>query len=313
MPRGLDTKDRKILAQLDENCRRSLKEIGRKVKLTKEGVYYRIRNLEEKGIITGYTTLISLAKLGLMQIKLLLRFRNMDRNKKREITHYFINHENTNWVGSCKGSYDYMVGFVVKDLISFNRIKEDLMSRYSDLILSSTMSIMLEGHVLGRKYLGETSPRRYIGRPEKIRVDDIDLKILKLLSKDARMRSTEIAAEIGITARQAGYRIRTMEKDLIQKYTISIDHSMVGMSFFKTFIYLNDFKDKKKILSFLAQNRHCVHDVEVLSEWDLEPEFEVPSNKEFYSIIEELEDRFSSSIRSIDTVLVEKEFKYELF
>src|SRR3972149_2971844 len=52
----LDAKNRKILYQLDINCRQSNASIGKKVGLSKEVVNYRIKKLENDGIKT-YTNL----------------------------------------------------------------------------------------------------------------------------------------------------------------------------------------------------------------------------------------------------------------
>ena len=49
----IDTKDRKILNELDFNARQSNSEIARKVGLSKEVVNYRIRNLEKAEIVTS--------------------------------------------------------------------------------------------------------------------------------------------------------------------------------------------------------------------------------------------------------------------
>ena len=60
----IDLKDRKILYQLDLNCRQSNTQIGKKVGLSKEVVNYRINRMEKEGIIIRYWTEIDLFKLG---------------------------------------------------------------------------------------------------------------------------------------------------------------------------------------------------------------------------------------------------------
>lgn len=47
----LDNVDRKILAVLDLEARATFQEIGKKTRLSKERVIYRIKRLEQKGII----------------------------------------------------------------------------------------------------------------------------------------------------------------------------------------------------------------------------------------------------------------------
>ena len=55
----LNLKDRKILAELDLNARATFHDIGKKARLSKETVIYRVRQLEKRGIIQRYTTLVN--------------------------------------------------------------------------------------------------------------------------------------------------------------------------------------------------------------------------------------------------------------
>ncbi|MBC1500829.1 Lrp/AsnC family transcriptional regulator [Listeria weihenstephanensis] len=60
----MDATDEKILAILEKNARISMKELAGLVMLTPPATKERILKLEEKGVITGYTTNISLDALG---------------------------------------------------------------------------------------------------------------------------------------------------------------------------------------------------------------------------------------------------------
>lgn len=54
----MDETDRKIVALLRENARRSFKDIGGKVGLSAPAVKRRVDRLEEGGVIRGYTAVI---------------------------------------------------------------------------------------------------------------------------------------------------------------------------------------------------------------------------------------------------------------
>ena len=60
----LDEIDHQIVALLLANGRASHAEIGRSVGLTASSVYERVRKLEERGVILGYTAIVDAAKLG---------------------------------------------------------------------------------------------------------------------------------------------------------------------------------------------------------------------------------------------------------
>ena len=60
-------------------------------------------------------------------------------------------------------------------------------------------------------------------------LDMIDIHILELLSENARLRLTEMAAKLDLTAAAVKYRIqRLIETGIIHKFTIQIDRKKVG-------------------------------------------------------------------------------------
>jgi Lrp/AsnC family transcriptional regulator, leucine-responsive regulatory protein len=61
----LDDIDRRILAQLQEDCKAPLAQVGKRVGLSAPSVMERIRKLEEAGIVRGYHALLDSRKVGL--------------------------------------------------------------------------------------------------------------------------------------------------------------------------------------------------------------------------------------------------------
>ena len=65
--------------------------------------------------------------------------------------------------------------------------------------------------------------------PMGITLDDIDLKILGLLQRDARMTNAAIATEVGLTAPSVFERIRKLEqRGVIRGYTVTLDPAALG-------------------------------------------------------------------------------------
>ncbi|MGJ7922144.1 Lrp/AsnC family transcriptional regulator [Neobacillus sp. LXY-4] len=60
----LDHTDIRILDELSENSRITMKELGEKVHLTGQATSARVAKLEDQGIIEGYTIKVNQAKMG---------------------------------------------------------------------------------------------------------------------------------------------------------------------------------------------------------------------------------------------------------
>src|SRR3989338_4309993 len=126
----LDVKDRKILEQLDLNARQSNSQIAKKVRLSKDVVNYRIKQLEKNGIIKGYYSVLDIAKLGYVTYKLMLTFQNTTSEIEKEIIDYFIKSPHVGWLVSCDGYYNLMVIAWVKSSIVFNNFFTDFLTKY---------------------------------------------------------------------------------------------------------------------------------------------------------------------------------------
>ncbi|MET7758505.1 Lrp/AsnC family transcriptional regulator [Streptomyces sp. NPDC005389] len=61
---NLDALDWAIIEQLQQEARISLSELGRRVNLSPSATTERVRNLESRGVITGYHAVVDLAKAG---------------------------------------------------------------------------------------------------------------------------------------------------------------------------------------------------------------------------------------------------------
>ncbi|MAF89372.1 MAG: Lrp/AsnC family transcriptional regulator [archaeon] len=60
----LDDKDKKILHELQENCRQSSRDLSKKLDLPASTIHQRIKKLEKAGIISGYTAIVDPEKVG---------------------------------------------------------------------------------------------------------------------------------------------------------------------------------------------------------------------------------------------------------
>ena len=113
----IDLKDRKILYELDLNCRQSNAQIGKKVGLSREVVKYRIQRMEKAGIIINQWTAVDTYRLGYQVFRAYINFQDITKDVKDKIIQYFVNCRDTWGVISFKGDFDVL--FWVKDVGNF--------------------------------------------------------------------------------------------------------------------------------------------------------------------------------------------------
>jgi DNA-binding Lrp family transcriptional regulator len=81
----LNEKDKKILRELIKDGRISYADLGRKVHMTRQSVYSRIKSLQHRGIIRGFSVNVDKKKLGLNIIAYILMDTDLKALKSKEI------------------------------------------------------------------------------------------------------------------------------------------------------------------------------------------------------------------------------------
>jgi DNA-binding Lrp family transcriptional regulator len=94
----LDLIDKKILVRLDRDSRRSNSSIAKELRISRERVDYRIKNLIKKGVIRKFPTIINPTKFGYSMFKLYFQFQNLEPKKHEELVKWLVSNSFVQWV-----------------------------------------------------------------------------------------------------------------------------------------------------------------------------------------------------------------------
>ncbi|MBW2966841.1 Lrp/AsnC family transcriptional regulator [Candidatus Woesearchaeota archaeon] len=310
----LDLNDWKILNQLDLNCRQSDAEIGKKVRLSKQVVNYRIKRLVNEGIITAFFPHINTAKLGYGIHKIYLQFRALTKEKEAEMWNYLIKQPNIIWVISCSGKWDLIFGIASKTIEQFDKVLTDFMNKYSEFIVNRAITVFNKATLHHRKWLlkQKQEPVYWLlgGKVEETKIDETDKEILRILNENARKPIIEIAEKVEISSSLTIQRIKKLKKHrIIGAFRIGLNREKLGMNYCKSFIYYqNKTTEKENRLLHYCYNLPNITGVsQSIGPWDLELEFEVKNYDDFHKIMKEMKNRFPL-IKNFDTVYIEREY-----
>jgi len=320
--RKLDLIDRKILLELDTDARASLSEVGKKLKIGKNNVQYRLQRMMNDGVIKKYSTMISNAKLGYLLGKFYLQLSGFDEKSEAEFYEYLFKDKRIIWIAKCEGRWDLMLGMYAEDIAQLNDFKWDLFRRYEKYINSYDAVFTVDAQLSQRSYLvhknrKEVVPKKkiseYIGRG-RVELDALDKEILLAISNDARFSYMELGKKLGANPKTVQKRIKSMEDaGIITGYVVFPNLKVIGVGFYKVCIYLMDYHLKYKgFVEYCLQLPNVVHVIETLGPWDVELEMETESVEEFYDIVKEIRNKFSDIIKKTEFVIITDEARLEL-
>lgn len=315
----LDLKDKRLLYNLDLNSRATLNQLSKKVGTSKQVVDYRLKNLIKNKIIKQFYAVINFSKLGYTQYKLYLKFQNVNLEKEKEIIDYWTNNKCSVWVASSRGRWDLAVSVLAKNINDFGDLLNKFINHYGRLILEKDVLITQISPVFTKSYLVEGKEKKrftYGGKIEQYELDEIDEKILKILSTSARISILDIIKKLGLTRDIISYRMKKLSKeDIIHQYRISINLDTIGHKLYKILLRLHTLtpEKEKQFITYVASHPHGVQYLKLIGSWDCELEFEVKDEEQLHSILLEIRNKFSEIIRDYDTLLIHQEHKLDYY
>lgn len=308
----IDLKDRKILFELEQDSRQSLSQLAKKVALKKETIFHRIKRLEKQGIIKGYLTEINVYRLGYQFYPVLLRFQNTTPTIEKEVLSYLKNRLYTAWLTTCEGAWDINLTFIAKSNAELGKYLDEFLQKYSKYIAEKEIFVTMEIHYFKRGFWlnKETTQTVSTGGESTVALDEIDLKLLRILSAEARKPLVEIGALLHVNPKTIAYKTKKLEQEkIIQGSHIIVDFSKIGYKFYKIWFSLNDFtpENQKKLMTYLQCYPNIIWATKLIGTYDLSIEMEVQDVEEFRKILDEIKEKFSNLIKKHESLLIFEE------
>ena len=316
----LNLKDRKILFQLDIDCRQSDSEIGKKVGLSKQTVAYRIKRLIKEGFITRFASVIDTYKLGYSKYKIYLSFENASKNIIAEITDFLVKNKKTEWIATCSGKWDLIAGYLVSDVYEFNEALKELDEKYSQFISSREVTISLGVPHWRKEYLLESKEHYPVvyqgGKKENTKIDDKDEEIIRMLVNNARMSIIDLATKLKLTPRIVNYRIKDLErKKIILVNRTFLNLNKINWIYCKALLKFKSLTDKKykSFFNYCSGLKNLTYMINCIGSWDIELDFEIENFNEFHKIMSEIRNQFTEIIKNYDFIVVMNEDKLDYY
>jgi len=131
----LDGKDKKIIRELQENCRQTIAEIAKKTKLARDVVVYRIKKLEQEGVIKQHHTMLDHSKLGYpLYAHVLFSLYNIKPEEEERLVGFLQKHKNIIYVAKNSGKYDFTIGVCAKNYKEFDNIVREIRQKFANAI-----------------------------------------------------------------------------------------------------------------------------------------------------------------------------------
>jgi len=213
----MDEIDLFLIKKLLENSRSTFRELADITDMSVSAIHKRIRNLEDDGIINAYIARPSLIALKHLWVAI---FGTSNAKSMELVSKELGQHESISMVSITGGKFLYIKAY----LRNISELQE----------YSSYVSKMAQ---ISEPSIGIVNVP-YITTPEPL--SSIDYKILKTLNRDARKPTSDIADDIGISAKTVRKRLNRMIEHKLVSFTIQWTPMYENSYFTLFYLFLNE-------------------------------------------------------------------------
>ena len=141
----MDEIDKKILTELQFDCKQTIKELSDKMNLTPTPVYERIKKLEDNGYVKGYKALIDRFNIGLS----LMVFCNISlkEHQAKFLTQFERDVQPLDEVMACYhlgGMYDYLLKICVRNMDEYQKFIANKLANIKNIANVQSSFVMKE-------------------------------------------------------------------------------------------------------------------------------------------------------------------------
>lgn len=243
---------------------------------------------------------------------MLIKFQNTNREIENEIYSYLKNHKYMVWLTKCEGAWDINLTLITKGNNEVKDFLDEFLKKYGDYISDKHIFITTEIHYFKRGFWLQKPKTSTVttGGVPNISISNEEIKMLKILSTEARKPLIEIGQSLHENPKNIAYRIKKLEKQrIIQGSRILVDFSKIGYKFYKVWFSLKSINDEnfRKMLYYFKSHPNIIWATIIIGYYDLSIEMEVKDVEEFRSILDDIKDKFGNFIKKHESLLIFEE------
>ena len=299
-----DETDMRILAELDLDARATDTNIAKSVDISVPTVKTRMENMEQIGVIKGYTAIIDYHKLSYACHRLYLKLQNAGNDTRQSMIDFLKSSPYTRWVGAMEGRFDLGCSFWCQNHKDIFDIWNDFRSEYGGYIKEKSLvphrGALISGLPFTKEILGRSN-NCVIGMDfsgAKADIDEKDASILRILSSQGRATFSAISKSTGLAPAAVKYRVdQLIGKKIISGFRPILDMEMLGYTVHKVDFSLNSTKDLENMEAKVLGKANVSYLVRTAGYADIETRIHARTSKELYSVIHEIMDDLSEDFR----------------
>jgi DNA-binding Lrp family transcriptional regulator len=293
-----------LLYALDVDSSWTLGVLARALRRSKQFVLYRMRKLEEEGVITGYHAIVDMSRLGYFTFRIYFKFQQMTQSGIDAFITFARKLPQIWTITSIQGKWDCALFLGVRSVEDFHRVWDALLLEHKRHIKAYNVAVYAPIHNFNKKFfIGEPKDvvERIYGAGEAERIDDGDLRIIRAYAGDVRQPLAAIARRVGVSADIVRRRIRALEeRKIIVGYTLGLNLGLLGHTGYRVDVQLLSTRRNRELFEYCRAHPNIYQVNRSIGGADFEFEVIVRDLAHLIRIIDEIKTRFEDVVSDVE-------------
>jgi len=301
----IDKKDINILSILDMNARIPISQLTKKTGISRQVAEYRINKLKKERVIFTTIAVYDQKVAGKNIYRVIFQLYTINNEGINKFTEYLKDNYSVMWFAKIGGGWDLIVNFLAEDTYKFDKLFMQISNEYSKIIQNYIILQYINIYDLPKRHIYEKENNHYFFHEmgdNKIKLDNKDKEIIKLLGKDCRLSNLEIGKKVGLTGNAIKYRIKQyLDNKLLLGFRALINPEKLGYQNFIVFFIINNlsFDDEKRFINYLKIQKNITFIVKHIGEYRIGIEIETKNVADLEIIMREIRTKFNNVINDI--------------
>ncbi|MCK5593803.1 MAG: Lrp/AsnC family transcriptional regulator [Candidatus Aenigmarchaeota archaeon] len=315
----MDTLDKKILCEMDLNCRTPISKIAKNLRIGRDVVAYRIKKLENKDIITKYICSVNLGLLGYKTYKIYFKIsRNWDDEKK--FVERLISSKSVIHMLKTEGSFDYTVSVAVKNIMDLDDFLMEIKSDFKYFVKEYVISILVYSKIfkLDKLLLDQKKCalklekfEKYSGEDKTIAISEKERILLKTLSQEANQSIVDISKRTRLSIDVVKYNLKKLGGNIVNSYRVMFNLNQMGYHHYvimiRTWHATKD--DEKKLIAWCLKKKNVLFCTKRIGHFDFEINVAIKDIDDLNCFLSEFKADFDDIIDTYNTIINSKLLK----
>jgi Lrp/AsnC family leucine-responsive transcriptional regulator len=324
-----DETDLVLLSELSLNGRESLTRLAERLGLSKQRLSYRLRGLQQRGVLAGFFAIPNIFRLGFEHFRVFVKFHHFTEEREKELVDHLVSRPEVSWLTQLDGDFDLEFVVWAQGVPAFEAVYDDILAQFGAMFREKYFSLATrieffpwrflalkvpaEGAPGGVRPGGAPPPGIALEGGKPLRIDPIDRRLLAELSRSGRLSLAALARRCRISPAAAAIRVRALRRNgAIAGFGAKIDHGRLGWTYRKVFLQLENPAGEAlaRLSAWLRARSEVIFLVKSIGTYDLEAELMTCSTDDFFSFMRRLRTAFAADLSGQRSVIVLRELKY---